>query len=97
MESENPQSDTSGGELILEEIDYIPKEWPRSLAIELFTYAQIGEYLMEYSKECYAAIKEQVKIHKKEQEEVQDVYKMFSSDETSCNEIYRKIVNIIDE
>lgn len=97
LEPENSQSDTSDIELTMREGDYIPKEWPRSLTTELFTYAQIGEYLMEYSKECYAAIKIQVNIHKKEQEEVQNVYKMFSSDETSCNEIYRRIVNIIDD
>lgn len=75
----------------------VSKEWPYSLVKNLFTYAKVGECLTDYAHICYKAIKKQVNTHRKEQEEVKAIYKMFSSNIESCSEIYRRIVNIIED
>lgn len=97
LEASDIQSDISEEADSKEKDSYIPDEWPRSLTTELFTYVRIGEYLKDYADACYKALKAQVKIHKDEQKEVRRVYKMFSSDEASCSEIYCHIVNKIDD
>ena len=91
------QETKDGTESQPDESDYIPLEWPRSLTTELFTYARIGEYLMNYASECYKALKTQVNLHRKEQEAVYSVYKMFSSGDASCSEIYHNIIDIISD
>lgn len=97
LNSEEASSTISKEEVRAEGASNIPDNWPHSLTTELLTYARVGKCLTKYAHECYTAVKRQVKIHKREQKKVQDIYKMFSSNKDSCSEIYRKTVSIIED
>ena len=52
---------------------------------------------MKYADESYKALLVQAERHSVDQEQIRDIYKMFTTDETSCSDIYEKIIDVIEE
>lgn len=73
------------------------RPWPISLKDEFYTYCWTGEELMKYADESYKALLVQAERHSVDQEQIRDIYKMFTTDETSCSDIYEKIIDVIEE
>ncbi len=73
------------------------RAWPASLKDEFYTYRWTGKELMKYAKESYKALLKQVEKHSIDRDQIRGIYEMFTTDETSCSDIYNKIVNVIEE
>lgn len=71
--------------------------WPHTLKDELFSYSWVGKYLKEYAYACADAVEEQTKKHINETRSVQELYNIFSNSDTSCTDIYDKMVHVISD
>lgn len=71
--------------------------WPVSLKDELYTYCWTGEELMNYAKKSYQALLKQVEKHSTDRDQIRGIYEMFTTDETSCSDIYNTIIDVIEE
>lgn len=71
--------------------------WPHTLKDELFSYSWVGKYLEEYAFTCADAVEEQTKKHIDETLSVQELYNIFSNSDTSCSDIYDKMVHVISD
>ena len=71
--------------------------WPVSLKDELYTYCWTGEELMNYAEKSYQALLKQVEKHSTDRDQIRGIYEMFTTDETSCSDIYNTIIDVIEE
>ena len=52
---------------------------------------------MNYAEKSYQALLKQVEKHSTDRDQIRGIYEMFTTDETSCSEIYNTIIDVIEE